>query len=97
MEEGDPTINEDSEMDNDSKWFGQSLLSKPGVRPHFGDRLYFTPDEKWIPKKLVAPTVAKPAPKCGKQPAAKPTAASSSIPVACQCVPQSLGKPTASK
>ena len=36
----------------------------------------------WIAKTLEAPTVAKPAPKCGKQPAAKPAAASSSIPVA---------------
>ena len=44
------------------------------------------PKEKWIPTKLEAPTVAKPAPKPapkgGKQPAAKPAAASSSIPVA---------------
>ena len=40
------------------------------------------PEEKTIPTKLEAPTVAKPAPKRGKQPAAKPAAASSSIPVA---------------
>ena len=44
----------------------------------FGDKLYFTrgiPEEKWIPKKLEAPTVAKPAPKPapkrGKEPTAK--------------------------
>ena len=52
-------------------------------------KVYFTrdiPEENWIPTKLEAPTVAKPAPKPapkrGKQPAAKPAAASSSIPVA---------------
>ena len=55
----------------------------------FGDNLYFTrdiPEEKWIPKKLDTPPVAKsapkPAPKRGKQPAVKPAAASSSISVA---------------
>ena len=56
-----------------------------GLGHTFGDKLYFTrdiPQEKWIPKKLEAPPVAKPAPKCRKQPAAKPAAASSSIPVA---------------
>ena len=44
----------------------------------FGDKLYFIQDileHKWIPRKLVAPTVPKPtpksAPKHGKQPAAK--------------------------
>ena len=54
-----------------------------GLGPTFGDKLYFTwdiPEEKWIPNKLVAPIVAKPAPKHGKQLAANP-AASSSIPV----------------
>ena len=40
------------------------------------------PEEKWIPKTLVATTVPKPAAKRAQQPAAKPAAASSSIPVA---------------
>ena len=60
-----------------------------GLGHTFGDKLYFTrsiPEAKWIPKKLEAPTVAKPAPKPaakrGKQAAAKPAAASASIPVA---------------
>ena len=47
-------------------------------------RAYFTrdtPEEKWIPKKLVAPALPKLAPKRAKQPAAKPAAASLSIPV----------------
>ena len=55
----------------------------------FGDKLHVTrdiPEDKWIPTKLQAPTVAEPAPKPapthGKQPAAKPAAASWSIPVA---------------
>ena len=51
----------------------------------FGDKLYLTRDiaeEKWIPKKLVAPTLPKPAPKRGKQPAVKLASASSSILVA---------------
>jgi hypothetical protein len=60
-----------------------------GLGHTFGDKLYFTrniPEAKWIPKKLEAPTVAEPAPKPaakrGKQAAAKPAAASASIPVA---------------
>ena len=57
-----------------------------GLGHPFGDKLYFTwdiPEQKWIPKTLVTPKVPKPtpkpAPKRGKQPATKPTAASSSI------------------
>ena len=60
-----------------------------GLGHTFRDKLYFTrdiPEEKWIPKRLEAPTVAKPAPKPGpqrrKRPAAKPAAACLSIPVA---------------
>ena len=30
------------------------------------DKLYFTPLIRWIPKKLVAPTVPKPAPACSE-------------------------------
>jgi hypothetical protein len=51
----------------------------------FGDKLYFTrdiPEEKWIPKKLEAPTVAKPAPEPAPKRGKQPAAASSSIPVA---------------
>jgi hypothetical protein len=50
----------------------------------FVDKLYFARgilEENWVPKKLAAPTVPKPAPKRGKQPAAKPAAASLSLPV----------------
>ena len=81
---------EDSEMDSDSEvvW-AKSARGTWGLGHTFGDKLYFTrdiPEENWIPKKLEAPTVAKPAPKPapkrGKLPAAKPAAASSSIPVA---------------
>ena len=77
-------------MDSDSEvvW-AKSAQGTWGLGHTFGDKLYFTwdiPEEKWIPKKLEAPTVAKlapkPAPKRGKQPAAKPAVASSSIPVA---------------
>ena len=91
VEEGDcPTADEDSEMDSDSEvvW-AKSAWGPWGLGHTFGDKLYFTrdiPEHKWIPKKLVAPTVPKPAPKPapkrGKQPAAKPAAARSSIPVA---------------
>ena len=51
----------------------------------FGEKLSFTWDvleEKWIPTKLVAPTVPKPAPKRTKQFAANPAAPSLSVPVA---------------
>ena len=91
VEEGDcPTTDEDSEMDSDSEvvW-AKSARGTWGLGHTFGDKLYFTrdiPEEKWIPKKVEAPTVAKPAPKPapkrGKKPAAKPAAANSSIPVA---------------
>ena len=65
---------------------GQALMGLP--RPAlslctFGDMLYCTrdiPEEKGILKKLVAPTVHKPAPKRATQAAAKPAAATSSIP-----------------
>ena len=79
VEEGDcPTTDEDSEMDTDSEvGWATSAWGTWGLGHTFGD--------KWIPKKLVAPTVPKPtpksAPKSGMQPAAKPASASSSIPV----------------
>ena len=80
-----PTTDYDSQMDTHSEvvW-ARSVGEAWGLGYTFGDTLYFTrdiPEEKWIPKKLVAPTVPKPAPKFAKQPAAKPAAASSSIPV----------------
>ena len=87
VEEGDcPTTDEYSEMDSDSEvvW-ATSARGTWGFRPHLWGQVVFYP-EKWIPKKLEAPTVAKPAPKPapkrGKQPVAKPATASSSIPVA---------------
>ena len=88
-EEDCPTTDEDSEMDSDSEVVWAKSAWGTWVPGHsFEDKLYFARDileQKWIPKKLVAPTVHKPtpksAPKRGKQPAAKPAAASSSIPV----------------
>ena len=81
---------EDRELDSDSEvvW-AKSARGTWGLGHTFGDKLYFTrniPEGKWIPKNLEAPTVAKPAlkpvAKRGKQAAAKPAAASASIPVA---------------
>ena len=91
VEEGDcPTTDEDSEMDSDSEVVWAKFAPGTwGLGRTFGDNLDFTRDileEKWIPKKLEAPTVAKPAPKLApkhrKQPTVKPFAATSSIPVA---------------
>ena len=90
VEEGDcPTTDEDSEIDSDSEvvW-AKCARGTQGLGHNFRDKLYFIqdiPEHKWIPKKLVAPTVpklaSKSAPKCGKQPAAKPAAASLFMPV----------------
>ena len=77
-EESCPTTDGDSEMDSDSEVVSaESGWGTCGLGHTFGDKLYFAwdiPEEEWIPKKLVAPTVPKsapqPAPKRGKQPAA---------------------------
>ena len=80
----------DSETDSDSEvvW-AKSARGTWGLSHTFGDMQYFSrdiPGEKWTPKKLLAPTVPKsapkPAPKFGKQRAAKPPAARPSISVA---------------
>ena len=81
VKEGDcPTTDDDGEMDSDSEvvW-AKSARGRLGSGHTFVDKLCFTrdiPEEKWIPKKPEAPTVVKPAPKPapkrGKQPAAKP-------------------------
>ena len=66
-EGGCPTTDDDSETDSESKWvWAKSSRGTWGLGHTFGDKLYFTWDileEKWIHKKLVAPIVAKPAPK----------------------------------
>ena len=86
VEEGDcPTTDDESERDSDSEvvW-AKSARGDWRIGHTFGDKLYLTwdiPEENWIPRELVAPTVPKPAPKPapkpGKQPAAKLAAASS--------------------
>ena len=84
VEEGDcPTTDDDNEMDrgSDVVW-AKSAQGTWRIGYTFGDKVYFTrdiPEEKGIPKNLVAPTVSKHA----KQPAAKPAAVSS------QCIENS--------
>ena len=75
-----------------SELMHKSARGTRGLGHTFEDRLYFTwdiPEQKWIPKKLVAPTVPKPAPKPAPKRGKQPAAASSSIPVAdgemCSC------------
>ena len=64
--EGDcATTDNDSEMDSDSGvvW-AKSASGTWGLGNTFGEKVYFTqdtPEEKWIPKELVAPIVPKPA------------------------------------
>ena len=65
VEEGDcPTTDEDSEMDSDSEVFwAKSARRTWGLGHTFGNKLYVSqdiPEEKWIPKNLVAPTIPTP-------------------------------------
>ena len=67
--EGDcPTTDDDSKLDSDSDvvW-AKSIRETCRIGHTFGDSLYFTrdiPEEKWIPKRLVAPTVPHPEGDC---------------------------------